>query len=268
MCYDSLSLTKRALDYANRIGYSPETIAELEEQFLRIRETQGPVFVASGYSHPTFPIIKNLVKAQVDLHHWGLIPHWVKDIEQAKDIWNRTLNARSESLLAKPSFKQAAQSSRCLVVTDGFFEHHHHRGKTYPYLVRHSNEDPMILGGIAEEWTDPHSGKSWKSFSIVTTQGNELLSKIHNNPKMKGPRIPIILDKIAQKRWLDDWGENAEEQLKILSNPYPSSDLKAHPVASIRGKNALGNVPAALEEMYYPELDEDSANDKQQMELF
>jgi putative SOS response-associated peptidase YedK len=268
MCYDSLSLTKRALDYAQRIGYGEDTIQELEEQFLRIKETQGPVFHASGYAHPSFPIISDLEEPLVEAHLWGLVPSWVKDKEQAQSIWNRTLNARSETILEKPSFRSAAKRGRCLVVTDGFYEHHHKAGKNFPYLIRHKDEAPMILAGLKEDWTEPESGKVWRSFSIVTTQGNELLSRIHNNPKLKGPRMPVILDRESQKLWLEEWEQNPQERVDFICKPYADDDLKAHSVAPIRGKKALGNVAEALAEVNYPELSEEDTNDKGQMELF
>lgn len=268
MCYDSLSLTKRALDYAQRIGYSDETIQELEEQFLRIRETQGPVFHASGYAHPTFPIVEDLEEPQVNGHLWGLVPSWVKDKEQAQSIWNRTLNARSETILEKPSFRSAAKKGRCLVVTDGFYEHHHKNGKSFPYLVRHQDESPMIIAGLKEEWTEPESGKVWRSFSIVTTQGNELLTQIHNNPKLKGPRMPVILDRESQKLWLEDWEQDPKERVEFICKPYADDDLKAHTVNAIRGKKALGNVKEAIQEVPYAELEENESNDNPQMELF
>ncbi|WP_421752796.1 SOS response-associated peptidase [Croceimicrobium sp.] len=269
MCYDSLSLTKRALDYAQRIGYSDETIQELEEHFLRIRETQGPVFHASGYSHPTFPIVSDAQKLAVEPHLWGLIPSWVKDKEQATRIWNNTINARSESLLEKPSFRGAVKKGRCLVVTDGFFEHHHKAGKSIPYLIRHRDEGPMILAGLKEEWTDPESQKIWRSFTIVTTTANKLLSQIQNKPKLNQSRMPVILDREAQQLWLEDWQEqNPEERIHYLCKAYPDDDLKAHTVQALRGKKALGNVAETLDEVTYPELVEDDANDTGQMELF
>ncbi len=268
MCYDSLSLTRRALDYAHRIGYSDETIQELEEQFLRIRETQGPVFHASAYAHPTFPIVGDIEKPRVEGHLWGLIPSWVKDKEQATSIWNRTINARSESILEKPSFRSAAKKGRCLVITDGFYEHHHKAGKNFPFIIQHLDEGPMILAGLKEDWVDPETNKHWRTFTIVTTEGNDLLSEIHNNPKLKGPRMPVILNKESQKLWLEDWEENPEERIRHLCKPYASDDLKAHPVQAIRGKKALGNVAEAMEEVNYPELDDSGSNDNEQMELF
>ena len=268
MCYDSLSLTKRALDYAQRIGYSDGTIQELEEQFLRIRETQGPVFHASGYAHPAFPIIDSLEEIEVQAHLWGLIPSWVKDKEQATSLWNRTLNARSESILEKPSFRSAAKKGRCLVITDGFYEHHHKNGKNFPYLIRHKDESPMIMAGLKEEWTEAESGKVWRSFTIVTTRGNELLTEIHNNPKLKEPRMPVILDRESQHLWLEEWESDPKERVDFICRPYADDDLKAHTVHAIRGKKALGNVPEAMKEEEYPELVEDSSNDAGQMELF
>ncbi len=126
----------------------------------------------------------------------------------------------------------------------------------------------MIFAGLSEEWEDPESGKLWRSFTIVTTVGNELLSQIHNNPKLKGPRMPLILDRENQKTWLEDWEVNPEDRLEHLKNNIMIEDLKAHPVAPIRGKKALGNVAEALVKYNYPELSEDPANDSPQMELF
>ena len=92
MCYDSYALTKRSVDYAKRVGYSPETIEELEQQFLRIRETQGPIFHASGYSHPRLPVIHQDQENWVEMSFWGLIPFWTKNRDQALSIWNKTIN--------------------------------------------------------------------------------------------------------------------------------------------------------------------------------
>lgn len=269
MCYDSYALTKRSVDYAKRVGYSPETIEELEQQFLRIRETQGPIFHASGYSHPRLPVIHQDQENWVEMSFWGLIPFWTKDRTQALSIRNKTINARSESLLEKPAFRKAGRYGRCLVVVDGFFEHHHKGGKTFPYKVEHQSEQPMVIAGVSDDWTDPQSGEIWRSFAIVTTKAEGLMAEIHNNPKLPEPRTPLILNEDTQKAWLSDWGAHQKRTLAEIRAEAVQTGLEATPVRRLRGKEAVGNLPLALEPYSYPELEgENPSNDTGQMELF
>jgi putative SOS response-associated peptidase YedK len=268
MCYDTLSLTKRSLDYAKRVGYSSDTIKELEEQFQRIYETRGPVYHTNGFEHAKLPVITELEQPVVELYQWGLIPAWTKDPAQAHQIQNKTLNARSESFLEKPAFKSAALRRRCLVVTDGFYEHYHFKGKTYPHLIRHRNGQPMILGGIYEHWQSPDGHRRIDSFSIVTTPANQLMKKIHNNPKVKEARMPLIIARGQEQDWLAVLDSpHDKEQLKPLIQAYPSEELEAITVGPLRGKFAAGNKPAAMLEKRYPEL-EKPMNEGEQTTLF
>lgn len=66
---------------------------------------------------------------------WGLIPNWVKDLDTANKIRNKTINARGESIFEKPSFKNSARTKRCLIYVNGFYEHHYFNEKTYPYYI-------------------------------------------------------------------------------------------------------------------------------------
>lgn len=254
MCYDTLSLTKRSLDYAKRIGYKTATIEELQERFDKMKEAQEPLFHVSGFQHPTLPIIRSWQEPEPEVFLWGLVPFWTKSKDQAQEIWNRTLNARGETIFKKPSFRAAAKSRRCLVVTDGFYEHHHHQGKTYPFLIQAKDQQPLLLGGLFENWEDPDSGKIWRTFSIVTVPGNELMSKIHNNPKMSGPRMPLILPEGSEADWLNAEDEASRKRAETLLQPYPNDGLSAHPVKKLRGKAASGNRPETLAEEDYPEL--------------
>ena len=86
------------------------------------------------------------------MYSWGLIPFWVGDLAAAAKIQNRTLNARDNTLFEKPSFRAASKYRRCLVLVDGFFDHHWHDGKSYPFYIRMKNGDPFALGGIWVKW--------------------------------------------------------------------------------------------------------------------
>ena len=79
------------------------------------------------------------------------------------------------------------------------------------------------------------------TFTIVTTKGNSLLERIHNNPKLKGPRMPLILDTEMENRWIDP-DNNDPVKIKDIIKPYPSELLSCHTVHRLRGNDYLGNV--------------------------
>lgn len=251
MCYDSAYLTKRSADYARRVGYDNKTVAELQERFAQLQKAQPPQYHASGFAHPGIPVLLADEPRQPYLFHWGLIPFWVKNEKQAYSLHHKTLNARCESMFSKPAYRAAARYRRCLLVLDGFYEHHHYKGSTYPFYLQLKSEEPMIMAGLWEQWDDEW-GRTLFSASIVTTQGNALMAKIHNNPKLSGPRMPVLLPKGEEQLWLNT--KCGEQELASILEPYPAEELKAHPVGTLRGKKATGNRPEAQQAQTYPEL--------------
>ena len=252
MCYDIKASLEAQLKRARRDG-DLHAIQEIEKKLIPL--TDLPIFHASGFSHPKLLIYTSESPGIPIVASWGLVPHWVKDSAQLKKFWNNTLNARGETIFEKPAFRQAARYNRCLVYIDGFYEHHHFGGKTYPYFIYLKDNGPMILAGLWSEWTDRETGELWNTFSIVTTEGNPLLAKIHNNPKLKGPRMPLILPEEIADQWLmevEDELDIKAVQAQILS--YPEEALAAHTVARLRGKEYLGNVQQISEQVEYPEL--------------
>jgi putative SOS response-associated peptidase YedK len=251
MCYDIHTTLKTQLKRAQR--YTPELVPEIEE---KIRPYQEQIklewYHASGFAHPIVLIYTNEAPFEPVPAQWGLIPHWSKDITSAKKFWNNTLNARGESIFEKPSFRDAAKHKRCLIYVDGFFEHHHKNQQTYPYYFHRNDGEPMILGGLWSEWVDQESGEILKTFSIVTKRGNETFATIHNNPKLNEPRMPLILDGSATKEWLDT--NKGAEALNSLLAPEPHPEIEYHTVHKLRGKEAIGNVPEAVEPYVYDEL--------------
>jgi putative SOS response-associated peptidase YedK len=113
----------------------------------------------------------------------------------------------------------------------------------------------MIFAGLTADWSDPVSQEVLTTFSIVTTTGNTLLSRIHNNPKLSGPRMPVILpDKLADQ-WLTPVSDARDfSEIERLITPYSDVDLKAHSVGKLRGKEYIGNQPEVHKEVRYPEL--------------
>lgn len=252
MCYDIKASLNAQLKRARRDG-DLNAIQEIEKKLVPL--TDLPLFHASGFSHPKLLIYTDASPSIPVVAHWGLVPHWVKDTVQLKKFWKNTLNARGETIFEKPAFRQSAKSNRCLIYVDGFYEHHHHNGKTYPYYIYQKNHAAMILAGLWSEWADRATGELWTTFAIVTTEGNPLLAAIHNNPKLKGPRMPVILHEDLADKWL----MNIEEELDIkaiqeLIMSYPEEELEAHTVHRLRGKEYMGNEERISEKVAYPEL--------------
>ncbi|KJF44479.1 SOS response-associated peptidase [Draconibacterium sediminis] len=247
MCYDIKTKVEAALKRARHYG-NEEAIQMLIEQFRPFLEEE--FFHVSGFQHPKMLIYTSENFELPAIASWGLIPFWVKNEQQQLDIWNKTINARGESIFEKPSFRTSAKSKRCLVYIDGFFEHHHFGGKTYPFYIQREDGEPIVLGGLWDEWTNKATGEVVNSFTIVTTKANALMKKIHNNPKLNEARMPLILNEEEADKWLN--GTAAEA--KAMIQPATDGLLKAHTVRRLRGKEAVGNSPEAIEEFIYPEL--------------
>ena len=257
MCYDIRFLTKKKLKYARRFGNNEADIKELEEQLIELGEKIGPYYHTSGFDHPDVPIITNEDRNKIQLFNWGLMPGWIKDVKKAVELSNRTLNARSEDMFDKPSFKYAAKYRRCLVLVDGFFEYHWKKEKSYPHHITLKNDEPMALAGLWETWILESEGLMRNTFSIVTTSANPLMSYIHNKPKgSTEPRMPLIIPRELEDEWLKPVNDPMDiEDIKSIILPYDDEEMQSWPVPKLKGKEAIGNVPEAIEKVFYPELE-------------
>ena len=249
MCYDVSYLTKKQADYEKRYG----ELADLASISSRLNVSNpGRFFHVNAFSHDPLPVIR-MVGGVVDFFYWGLIPHWTRDEQQAVDLSRRTLNARGEELFEKPAYRKPAGTQRCLILLDGFFEHHHREGYPYPYFIQMADREPMTVAGLWDIWVDPGQGIRHQTVTIVTTAGNNLLAGIHNHPKLAGPRMPVILTRNNEKQWLADEPFEPGDVQRFLS-PISSGQLMAYPVRPIRGKYSLGNCPEAQDPFDYPQL--------------
>jgi putative SOS response-associated peptidase YedK len=254
MCYNAESATLAQLKYALHRG-DEQWAEELVRKLHKLDPTKFPFFHVSGYAHPRLLVFTNEQPFEPQLYTWGFIPYWTKTAADAKKIANQTLNARGETIFEKPAFRGSAKSRRCLIYLDAFYEHHHANGRTYPFRVSSPDGSPLSVAGLWDEWTDRETGEIFHTVTIVTTVGNELMSRIHNNPKAEmGPRMPVILGRQQQDEWLMPClNENDKKHLASLIKPY-EGDLKAYSVGPLLGKNTLGNVPEIRNEVQYEEL--------------
>lgn len=207
-----------------------------------------PVYFASAFDFPIVPV-KTIENPNYLLPmQWGLIPEWTKNSNEALQIRSKTLNARFESLLEKPSFRNSAKSNRCIVPATGFFEWQHIGGKKIPWYIGLSNNEIMHLAGIYSTWTNTETGELVDTFSIITLPANPLLEKIHNTKK----RMPAILKPTEAEKWLDPKlnPNNYHEVIKPIEQEY----LKAYAVSPIvSNPRANRNVPEVIKPYSYPE---------------
>lgn len=203
----------------------------------------------SAISNPALPVISSENKGEVSFYEWGLIPYWVKDEKMAEKIRKKTVNARSESIFDKPSFKVPIKEKRCLVLADGFFEWREVKGKNYPYHIRLKDDEAFAFAGIWDKWHHPYKKKTVQTFSIITTKANPLLSKIHNKRK----RMPVILERDNEKRWLNS--DMSEEEVRRMLIQYDEDLMGAYPVKRlITKKDVDDDVPEIIEPYDYEEL--------------
>jgi len=251
MCYDVKTSLEAQLKRAKR-NQDLKAIEEIVEKLGPL--TDLPLHHASGFSHPEVLIYTNQDRFYPIVATWGLIPHWVNNVDQQKKIWNSTLNARVETIFEKPAFRDAANEKRCIFYVDGFYEHHHFKNNTYPFFIHRKSNEPIALAALWSEWIHPEHGGTIHSFSIVTTVGNGMMAKIHNNPKLKEPRMPLILSDDREEQWLSSHSD-FEKELKELLNRNDKVELEAHTVGKLRGKNYAGNTASITDEVKYMELE-------------
>lgn len=149
---------------------------------------------------------------------WGLVPPWAKD----PGIGSQMINARSETVAQKPSFRHAIKYHRCIVPVSGWYEWQHVERAKIPYYFHLKDGRPLGLAGIWEEWRAP-DGTLLDTFSILTTAANEIVAPVHD-------RMPVVVPPDAYSIWLSKHHTDPA-QLEPLYPPVPISGLEVYPVS-------------------------------------
>ena len=129
-----------------------------------------------------------IIENQVVNMKWGLIPSW----SQNKSFANKLINARCETLLEKPSFKNLVNTQRCIVPSNGFYEWD--PVSKLPYFVKPADSSLMNFCGLHTLWMDENR-RPVNTFTIITTKSNQIMSEIHH-------RMPVILEQGSEHKWL------------------------------------------------------------------
>jgi putative SOS response-associated peptidase YedK len=153
----------------------PDTVKKTFQ--VKLSENFEKRYHVGAFENVKLPVITNENPKQVDLFNWGLIPFWIKDEKSAKEISERTVNARSETIFEKPAFRNSAGKKHCLVIADGFFEWRYFQGKNYPYYIKVKNREAFAIAGLWDCWKNKNTGENIFSYTIITTEANPMMAK-------------------------------------------------------------------------------------------
>jgi putative SOS response-associated peptidase YedK len=163
---------------------------------------------------------------------WGLIPSWAKSPMIEKGI----INARSETVAEKPSFRDSFKKRRCLVLANGYYEWKKVGRNKVPHYVCPVSQRPFGFAGLYDTWRS-RDGGSLSTCTIITTESNELLRPLHD-------RMPVIIPKDRESLWLDDSATEEKSLLSIL-NPSVSEALEIREVSTLVN-SPLTDIPECI----------------------
>jgi putative SOS response-associated peptidase YedK len=200
-----------------------------------------PSYYYHAFGLPEIPAICSGMPGKIQLLKWGLIPSWVKTMDDANTIRYKTFNARSESINKKPSFSSSFRSKRCLIPVKGFFEWQHVGNEKIPWYIYHYENEILSVAGLYDEWIENNTGEVFSTFSIITTDANDLMAVIHNSAK----RMPVIFDKSGETGWID-LSASPADTLSLLK-PCSSEILKAHTISPlVNDRTSNRNTPDVI----------------------
>jgi putative SOS response-associated peptidase YedK len=216
--------------------YVLEAPEDLSERFqLRQLAIQLPHTWNAAPTNQLPVIVENQEgEREAKLMQWGLIPRWAKPGEK-KGL--APFNARAETLSEKPMFRGLIKRNRCLVPANGFYEWKNLGDHKQPYYITVPDDPLFAFAGLYEQATG-ENGEPIESYTIITTEPNELMSSLHN-------RMPVILHPQDEEEWLDPEVTDPAQVERLLV-PYPSAEMEAYPVSRKVG-NTRNNGPDLIE---------------------
>jgi putative SOS response-associated peptidase YedK len=149
----------------------------------------------------------------ITAYRWGLIPHW----SDSPNTGNRMFNARAETLDRNPAFRYAFSKRRCLIPADAFDEWKRAGKVRQPYAIVRPDGRPIALAGLWAGWKDEDTGEVIRSFTIITTSANEMMSPVHD-------RMPVMVREEDWDRWLDPGRLEGEALAELKGLLVPSDE--------------------------------------------
>lgn len=204
---------------------------DLIEEFEISAGHTGKVLPADWNISPTkeIYIIRNNEDEKRELVNlsWGLIAPWSKTTEEAIKSQSSAINARTETVESKPTFKSAFKYHRCLIPATGYYEWATELGKypsKQPFYIHNQNDKTLAFAGIYSTWRN-EKGESKESAALITRPAVDFLEKIHH-------RMPTFLPHDRWDAWLDHDLNNIDELKALLDFPNEAAGLVADPVST------------------------------------
>ncbi len=218
---------------------------ELLEEFAATRDVVAEDRQPDYNVAPTkriYTVLEHKDERELRLVRWGLVPSWAKDTK----VGSRMINARAETVAVKPSFRAAFGKRRCLIPADGYYEWITEGKAKKPYYIYRTDGGILAFAGIYELWRNPefpedHEDAWYWSASIITTQAEDEIGRIHD-------RTPMT---IAPGNWAD-WlnpANNDKELMHAVMHPATASGadgLSSYPV-STAVNTVRNNGPSLIE---------------------
>jgi putative SOS response-associated peptidase YedK len=182
---------------------------------------------------PVVRLNRDTGEREVAQLRWGLVPFWSRDGK----IDYSTINAKAETVATSPTFREALKRRRCLVPADGFYEWHKLDEKNrQAYAIALTDCSRLAFAGLWERWVDKATNDLLKTYTIITTEPNELTAPIHN-------RMPVILAPKDYERWM---APTDPAQLPLdLPRPFDAEKMMTWKVGEAVG-SVKNNVPELL----------------------
>jgi putative SOS response-associated peptidase YedK len=205
---------------------------ELMEAFDVTGSSPTQALPANWNIAPTNPIYivradsSNQAKKALATVSWGLIAPWLTDPNEAKTSQSRAINARSESVHEKPTFRAAFKSTRCIIPAEGYYEWASALGRyspKQPFYISSKNGGQLPIAGIWSSWRSSN-GERIETASIITQEAVGELAEIHN-------RMPVFMPRDRWAAWLDPENNEIEVLKELMIVESPESILIAHPVS-------------------------------------
>jgi putative SOS response-associated peptidase YedK len=137
----------------------------------------------------------DVVERSIRVMRWGLVPHWAKDLSAGAKM----INARAESVLEKPAYRDSAARRRCLIPADGWYEWQPGEGRKQPYFITPGDGSSLAMAGIWSVWWDRDADEGTRpviTCAVLTTGATGEMSSIHH-------RMPLVLPQGRWAAWLD-----------------------------------------------------------------
>jgi len=186
-------------------------------------------------------IVKDLAEGRRGLASasWGIIAPWQKSIADVRASQSHAINARSESIHEKPTFRNAFRTSRCLIPASGYYEWATSLGRfapKQPFYISDIDGNPLSIAGIWSTWRS-ESGEVIESAAIITREAVGELATIHS-------RMPVMMPRDRWEQWLARENRDISALQALMDNPVP--DLGLHPRPVSPRVNLVANNGATL----------------------